>query len=329
MPWDSVPWFTEGGAEHSSEVARLLAYAAFAGAEGIIGNADLQVKALSAPGGSVQVMPGACAVLNRASGATYQAYAGRLPTADTVAIAPTGVSARSDLVIARIENPYSYGETWNQPADPKVGPYIYTRIVSGIPSTTTRVRQVRPGDSAITLARIDIPANTSTITQSMIKDMREMANPRRRRVVRHMHGFNGVDAVGNTRYPNWEEFPQGCNWPIEIPEWATNATIIATWAGLEQVNARDSYGHLRARLGSLGTNITNYDCDWVGSKQRYTFIGGGRIYLPASVRGTVQSMVMEGCNTSTTSYTGQLEADSGSTLFCDVEFVEDPEEDAI
>ncbi|MEU5181159.1 hypothetical protein AB0G49_14015 [Streptomyces longwoodensis] len=329
MPWDSVPWFTEGGAEHSSEVARLLAYAAFAGAEGIIGNSDLQVRALSSPAAQVQITPGACAVLNRAAGARYQAYAARLPTVDTVNIAGTGVSARSDLVIARIENPYSYGETWPQPSDPAVGPYVYTRIVSGVPNTTTRIQQVRPGDSAITLARIDIPANTSSITQAMIKDMREMANPRRRRVLRSMHGFNGVDEVGNTRFPNWEEFPQGCNWAIEIPEWATSATIIATWAGLEQVNTRDSYGHLRARLGSLATTVTNYDCDWAGSKQRFTFIGGGTIVIPASVRGTVQRMVMEGCNTSTTSYTGVLEADSGSTMFCDIEFVEDPTEDAI
>ncbi|GAA2439910.1 hypothetical protein [Streptomyces glaucus] len=330
MAWDSVPWFTEGGAEHSSEVARLLAYAAFSGSEGIIGASDLQVKALSTPGSKVQVTTGACAILNRATGAKYQAYAARLPSADTVDIAATGAAARSDLIIARIENPYSYGETWNQPANPEVGPYVFTRVISGVPKTTTRVKQVRAGDSAITLARIDIPANTSTITQSMIKDLREMANPRRRRVVRALRGvWDTPDEVGNVRYPSKEEFPNGARWDIEVPEWATSATIIATWAGLDQRNAKDSYGHLWAQLGDLETGLTNYHCDWTGSYQRYTFVGGGTISIPSSMRGNVYDLVLVGAGARDTAYTGVLEADGGSTVFADIEFVEDPTEDAI
>ncbi|MGW3627867.1 hypothetical protein [Streptomyces sp. NPDC000880] len=326
--WDSVPWFTEGGAEHSSEVARLLAYAAFAGAEGTIGAADLQVKALTAPAAAVDITPGACAILNRASGGQYQAYAARLPVTEQVAIPGTGVAARSDLVVARIENPYSYGETWPNPSDAKVGPYIFTRVISGVPATTTSVRQVRPSDSAITLARIDIGPNTSSITQSMIKDLREMSNPRRRRVVRYMHGARiGGDSVGDVKQPSWEEFPNGCRWPIEVPEWATSATIIAHWAGLAQKNAKDSYGYLRARLGSLTTLLTNFDCDWEGTPQRHTFIGGGLIAIPASMRGTVQDAVLEGSGNP--SYTGVLLADAGSTMFYDVEFVESAREDAI
>jgi hypothetical protein len=328
MPWDSVPWFTEGGAEHSSEVARLLAYTAFAGAEGIVGGGDLQVKALATPGPAIQVLAGACAILNRSTAATYQAYAARLPTADRVDIPSTVNRARSDLIIARIENPYSYGESWPAPADPKVGPYVFTRVIPDVPSTTKSVRQIRPGDSAITLARIDLPAGTTNITQSMITDLREMANPRRRRVVRYMHGHRtGGDSVGDIKHPTFEEFPQGSRWPIEIPEWATSATIIAHWAGLVQRNAADSYGYLRARLGSLDTPLTNFDCDWVGTSQRYTFVGGGTVAIPASMRGTVQDGVLEGCGRS--GYTGQLLADAGSTMFLDVEFVEDPRQDAI
>ncbi|MEU5978440.1 hypothetical protein [Streptomyces sp. NPDC047315] len=326
MPWDSVPWFTEGGAEHSSELARVLAYSAFGGHEGTIGSADLQVQALASPAASIQVMPGACAILNRAPGATYQAYTARLPTLDTIAIPGTSTSARSDLIVARIENPYSYGETWPTPSDPKTGPYIYTRVISGVPATTTSVRQINPSQSAITLARIDIPANTSSITQGMIKDLREMANPRRQRQVRYMHGLRtGGDQVGDIKHPTWEEFPQGCNWPIEIPPWATHATIIAHWAGLAQVNPANSYGFLRARLGAQATPLTNFDCDWAGTAQRFTFIGGGAISIPEQIRGTVQNGVLEGSGRP--GYTGTLLADAGSTMFFDVEFVEAPRED--
>ncbi|MFI9052518.1 hypothetical protein [Streptomyces sp. NPDC053427] len=328
MPWDSVPWFTEGEAEHSSEVARLLAYAAFAGAEGIIGNSDLQVKALATPGAAVQVMTGACAVLNRAAGATYQAYAARLPTADQVNVAATGAAARSDLIVARIENPYSYGETWPHPSDPANGPYVYTRVISNVPKTTTRVKQVRPNDSAITLARIDIPANTSTITQAMIKDMREMANPRRRRVVRALRGtWDTPDEVGNVKYPSWEEFPNGARWDIEIPEWATSATLMGTWAQLDQRNQKDSYGRLTVQLGSIKTSEVRFHCDYTGNTQRHTFVGGGTISIPTAMRGTVVEALLVGAGES--GYTGVLEADGGSAVFLDIEFVEDPTEDAI
>ncbi|WP_370419017.1 hypothetical protein AB8O64_11220 [Streptomyces sp. QH1-20] len=329
MAWDSVPWFTEGGAEHSSEIARVLAYAAFAGSEGIIGGGDLRVRALPSPAAAVQVMPGAAAILNRARGATYQAYAARLPAADEIPIAGTGAAGRSDLIIARIENPYSYGETWPQPADKAAGPYIFTRVISGVSKSVKSVRQVRSGDSAITLARIDIPPNTSTITPAMITSLREMANPRRRRVVRALRGVweaERMDEVGNIKYPEFEMFPDGARWDLEVPEWATSATVMATWAGLDQRNSADSYGYLRVRMGSLTTAATRFNCTYRGG-QRYTFVGGGTLAVPPGLRGTVQTVTLEGAGAP--DYRGVLEADGGASVFLDVEFAEDPHEDAI
>ncbi|MGA5135223.1 hypothetical protein ACPCTO_36150 [Streptomyces olivoreticuli] len=340
MAWDSVPWFTEGGAEHSSEIARVLAYAAFSGAQGIIGGGDLRVRALDTPAPAVQVMPGAAAILNRARGSTYQAYAARLPAADEVPIAGTGASARSDLIVARVENPYSYGETWPQPKDKANGPYVFTRVISGVPRSTTDVRQVRPGDSAITLARIDIPPQTSAITGSMVKSLREMANPRRRRVVRSLQGVwdeAKMDEVGNIHYPAFEMFPDGANWDLEIPEWASSMTMIATWAQLDQRNEADSYGYLQVGVGGvegqpdstamlLKTPTTRYNCSFRGG-QRYTFVAGGTVNIPAFMRGKVYPFILQGSGDPKRK--GLLEADGGSAVFLDVEFVENPHEDEI
>ncbi|MGI5337651.1 hypothetical protein ACQEVS_09770 [Streptomyces sp. CA-181903] len=338
MAWDSVPWFTEGGAEHSSEIARVLAFAAFSGAQGIIGGGDLRVQALGTPAAAVQVMPGAAAILNRSRGSTYEAYAARLPAADTVPIAGTGASARSDLIIARVENPYSYGETWPQPKDAATGPYVFTRVISGVPKTTTDVREVRPNDSAITLARIDIPANTSAITGSMIKSLREMANPRRRRVLRSLQGvWDQPDEVGNIRQPAYEMFPDGAKWMLEIPDWASSMTIMATWAQLDQRNAADSYGFLKVGIGGvegqldggavlLATPATRYLCQYRGG-QRYTLVSGGTLSIPRFMRGGVWPFIMQGSGAK--DYKGLLEADGGSAVFLDVEFVESPHEDQI
>ena len=83
---DTVPWFVgHPGAQHSAESARMLAYMASGGREGIVSAADMRVSALPVPGSAVVVQPGAVAVLNRAAG--QQTYIARVVEAENVAIA--------------------------------------------------------------------------------------------------------------------------------------------------------------------------------------------------------------------------------------------------
>lgn len=324
MPWDSVPWFTEGGAEHTSEVARLLAYAAFGGAEGIVGSGDLQVRALTSPGAAVRVTTGACAILNRAPGATYQAYAGRMPTSDQVSIASTGVSARSDLIIARVENPYSAGEPWPNPSNPKVGPYIYTRVISGVPKTTTSVRQVRANDSAITLARIDIPANTSSITQAMIKDLREMGRPRRERRLYTASPSGDENWAGNSGGA-WVKWPPSARWSVEVPSWATKVRIVMNIAGTQVLDG----GVWCANAWQLGSSImgqsVQIDTGQPDGSQRVHMICADTRAIPSSMRGTVQQL--SSLIWLDSAEAGRLQADVVTTAIADVEWVEDPYED--
>lgn len=322
--WDSVPWFTEGQAEHSTEVARLLAYAAFGGAQGIVGSGDLAVKALSSPAAQVQVRSGACAILNRAAGATYQAYAGRLPTSETVNVAATGASARSDLVIARVENPYSYGETWPLPSDPTVGPYIFTRVISNVPKTTTSVRQVRPTDSAITLARIDIPANTSAITQAMIKDLRTMVGPRRERVLyTAFPGSLSTLAYSDNKWHNW---PGAASWDIDVPTWATRAKLVMTFAGFRMTKS-DVFARMQTKFGSLLGQDTYIDDDSGNNTRRSTIVLADNFAVPSSMRGTTRTLAVQ--TYMYKSETGDVSVDAGTSIIADVEFVESPDEEEV
>ncbi|MFF8789234.1 hypothetical protein [Streptomyces sp. NPDC015125] len=322
--WDSVPWFTEGGAEHSSEVARLLAFAAFGGAQGVVGSGDLAVRALSSPAAQVQVRSGACAILNRAAGSTYQAYAGRLPSSDTVNVAATGASARSDLVIARVENPYSAGETWPNPSDPTVGPYVFTRIVSNVPKTTTNIRQVRPGDSAITLARLDIPANTSTITQAMIRDLRDMVSPRRERVLyTAFPGSLTTLAYSDNKWHNW---PGAANWDIDVPSWATRAKIVMTFAGFRMTRS-DVFARMQTKFGSMLGQDTYIDDDSGSNTRRSTIVLADNLAISSSIRGTTQKLTVQ--TYMYRSETGDVSVDSGTSIVADVEFVESPDEEEV
>lgn len=325
MPWDSVPWFTEGGAEHSSEVARLMAYAAFGGAEGVVGAGDLQVKALTAPTAAVQVTTGACAIVNRAAGSPYQAYAARLPTGDQVLIAATGVSARSDLIVARIENPYSFGETWPDPSNPKVGPYVFTRVISGVPKTTTSVRQVRPNDSAITLARIDIPANTASITQGMIKNLREMVRPRRERVLYTAFPSTLSSLTySDNKWHNWPGEP--ARWSIDVPLWATRVKIITTLAGF-RLTRSDVFARMQNVLGTVLGQDTGIDDDQGTGTRRSTIVLADNFAVPAAMRGTAQNLFLQ--TYMTKSESGDVSVDSNTSIVADVEFVEAPDEDEV
>ncbi|MFD4933429.1 hypothetical protein [Streptomyces virginiae] len=324
MPWDSVPWFVEGAAEHSSEITRLLAYAAFGGSEGIVGSADLQVRALTSPAAAVQVTTGACAITNKAPGSAYQSYAGRLPVAEQVAVAATGVSARSDLIVARIENPFSQGESWPLPSDPKVGPYIFTRVISGVPKTTVDVKQVRPGDSAIALARIDLPPNTASITAAMITDLREMVQPRRERRV-----YPLFTPTAEFLFPEdgvWRDWPNVARVNVRIPKWATRVQIVTTIGGLGLFNAlvRAEVQHF---LGDSvwGGHPTTIDDDQGGGLRRLTQVVASTVDVPPSMRGTTQPLFLK--TWMSTDHTGDLRVDDRSAIVHDVEFQEAPELD--
>ncbi|MFF9192677.1 hypothetical protein [Streptomyces rochei] len=324
MPWDSVPWFTEGGAVHSSEVARLLAYAAFGGAQGVVGSGDLRVRALSSPASAVDVMPGACAIVNRAAGAAYQAYAGRLPTSDRVEVAGTGVSARSDLIVARVENPFSYGETWPNPANPEVGPYIYTRAIPNVPKTTTNIRQVRPTDSAITLARIDIPANTTTITQGMIKDLRSMVSPRRERVLYTAFPPSLTGLIYSDG--KWHNWPGIARWNIDVPAWATRVKIVTTLAGI-RFSFSDVFASMQNVFGGTPGQDTIIDDDQGNNIRRSTVVIADNMSVPAAKRGTTQALYLQ--TRIAKSESGDVSVDGSTSIVCDVEFVEAPDEEEL
>lgn len=312
MSWDSVPWFVGGGAEHSPEVARLLAYAATSGAEGLVEPGDLKVQPLAVPGGSVRVAPGAALIRNRATGGDQQTYVARMATEDVVAIAATGSGAgRSDLIVARIEDPWLAGEPWQDPVDPKVGPYVFTRVISNVPAGTTSVAELNLGFSAIALARVDIPASTATITAGMITDLRALARPRTTREV-FMSG-PGTSIVANAgTWTDWNVY----NPQVRIPEWATHVDLLTTVSG---VLIWETYtdGDVRNMVGSLTGSARGVDFDNPQGPTRETIVLLAGVAVPPELRGTVQTIKMQA-----QLGRGRLDATTGTHVLHDVQFSE-------
>lgn len=321
MSFDPVPYFVGGGAQHSPEVMRTLAYAALAGAEGITGPTDLKVVPLATPGTSVRALPGSVAVLNRSTGGSQQTYAGRNGTEDVVAVAPTGsAGGRSDLVVARVEDPFMAGNQWPAPTDPTTGPYIFTRIIPNVPAGTTRLQDIAAyaGQSAATLARIDIPANTGTITAAMIKDLRRMANPHNARTLDAFIGTGGdLTSAVEVVWPTNATL-------VDVPPWATRLRGVINIMGMVQSGGNVS-AELRARIGSSGDYTVGatsvFDNDTAATTaERQALAFPIDVAIPANKRGKPQPVAILARRTAGP---GKITARGGTTVTFDFYFTED------
>lgn len=317
MALDSTPWFVGGGAQHSPEVARTFAYAATRGAEGVVGLGDLKVSAQAVPNGTLRVVPGAALVANRYAGGGQQAYVLRNATQTDVSVAPTGSDgARTDLVVARVLDPQYGGAA---PADPTQFDYARIEVIQGVPAGTLTARELMLGYPAIALAKFRIPASTATITDSMITDLRKVANPRRERAMRAIYPTAALSMTN--AYGNWPI--TAAQRPIvPVPVWATQLDIVVHISGAKFVkgSAADFVAGIRTVFGSDVSGqfgIIVQDAEDTNGRYHYSLIGSHKI--TAAMRGTDQLITLQAQRTSTT---GNVTADYQTSVIVDWEFSE-------
>lgn len=340
-PNPTVPWAVGGGADNSIEHARMIPWAVFQGSEGVLGNTDLEVKALTTPGASVQVNPGGYVVIARGLGQTYESYMGKYGSAETVAVAPNNTaSSRSDLLMLRIEDPHVAGEPWsNPPAGGNVnsGPYRSFYIQQGVASTTRSVRQLGNTWSAIPLARIDIPANTSTITQSMIVPLRTKCSPPSPPIppptiiiIEDDDGPDNPDYLysyvssgpsssftfASTSVNTWRSMSSIFDQVIPVPKWATRADIVlvAHNVTLDQ----DVWGECRISISdSVYSTAAMFDFNYAGGPgpENIALVAGGNVAIPSSFRGKCKRFKLQGRSLGVPStHTGTMAFHRGSLV---------------
>lgn len=320
MTFNPVPWAVEGGL-HSAAVARLLAYAALGGAEGIVEPSDLKVSALAVPGTSIRIGPGGVAILNRYAGGGQEVYVGRNPEDHVLAYPANNTgSSRYDLVGLRVNDP-NFPGGGSAPVDPLVGPYIAPFVVTGVPAGTTKFSDLGGIYStlpAVALARMLIPATTSTITNAMVDaDVRQLARPRRHRELLVAQQVDAVNLTSTTDV--WVNWPPTATWQVAVPPWATEAKIVATLAQVEHIT-NNAFGRLRFKLGALASQNFNYDENWTGNPTRTVQVMADTINLTDTERGTIQTVKVEGFRF--TGITGNLQADASTATILDIEFLE-------
>lgn len=223
MSWVQGLWAVDGNTLDAS-LWRQQLFASTLKRSGIMAPADLKVTAFSTPGAGVNVAGGSCVIAGQElSGGQQGSYYGFNNGVDVVTVAATGGSPRSDLIIARVEDPTFSGSSW--PWNPATQNLIYSRDLSGVSSSATTVPG---GTTGIPLARIDVPASTSAITNAMITDLRALANPARQNDLYVLTPV-ATDAMSaatdsKTVMRNWgPAFPT-----VYIPTWAVLMRMVFT-----------------------------------------------------------------------------------------------------
>jgi hypothetical protein len=306
----TVPWAVGGGADNAIEHARMIPWAIYQGAEGILGAGDMEVKALTTPGASVNINPGGYVIVARGLGQTYESYMGKIGNAVNVPVSPNNTGTpRSDLVIVRIEDNHVAGEPWSAPASNDTGPYRTFTVVQGVASTTRSVRDLGNSWSAIALARIDLPAFTSTVTQGMIVPVRtKISPPPPPAPPATLPPTEGAGVNDNPEYfytrilpatssgvyddfaPGtlgaWRDWPVSASWIVPVPKWATKAEVFFVAYSVQ--TAANVAGSTRINIDNGVIFTPNVDIDYnysAGGPDTMTVVAAGAVTIPTAQRG--------------------------------------------
>ncbi|MER6011593.1 hypothetical protein [Streptomyces bluensis] len=301
------PMMVRGG-NHSARAMRLMIRDLTRGRQGIAEASDLKVRPLETPGPGVRVGDGSALIhgVRPWQGAYMQSNIGDA----MVDVPPTGPFARTDLLVLRVEDPEYEGE--RDPCQEDIG---YFHLVQGVDQDANVLREM----TAIPLARITLPRNTAAVTAGMITDLRRVANPRTERTLRTVHPKD-TERV-SAKHGQWANWPKEAAWEVDVPAWATKATLVVTLSGL-RAEPGSIYAELRTRLGERNAPPTVVDDDGTTTRRSSVTLAD-TFSLPPAYRGTRQHLAVE-INQIDKYGDGDLTVARGTTVTADIEFTESP-----
>lgn len=327
MAWDTNP-FVDGILLKNEHLRRGLYLAS--PAQGIAGVGDLKVRQLSVAGNGFRVMPGGAAVYNKYVTPIRQSYAVGM-SAETIfpsGSMPASVgSPRNHLIAVTVGDPQygNSGHPW-MPAGPLPDPatfeYVRTWLFQNVPAGADQdwldANFAFPG---LALARLEVPASTTTITDAMIKDVREMANPHSKDVQWSVSA-TVADPLGGTAGV-YEYWPDNSQVLVKIPKWASYAYIDGSVNGFQDSSSDATKAEMR--IGSAAMNVytptTKYSAIIAG---RASVNIGGRIFIPEAYRGTSQNFQISATPQDAASV-NDLTTDAWTNCQVHIRFTEEPD----
>lgn len=295
-----LPAFAVDGALVTGRLLRTVAYAATAGATGIVTPNSMKV---TANGASVRIAPGSAVAATRyVSSPSFNSYVLVSDSTESVSIPATGSgSGATRYIIARADDPEYGGQ-----GDPSEIFWRYEQVgsITNLPYPF------------VPLARINQPPSTSTITNAMITDLRSIATPRRTRETYDKLMSATTDLNSST----YIDYPSDGGIQLFIPEWATKAIVRCDLLETMVMNG-NSDGNMVLMLGNQPayTSERRYDLLYGGSTWRTDHTIVSSFNIPTEMRNTTQTLRVRARRRAGS---GLLRADSYTQTVYDVELIE-------
>lgn len=331
MTFENTAWAIDGALLGSS-LARRAEFAATSGAQGVVQKGDLKVNAFTVPGIGFQIEPGVGLVVNNYQDAPNETYVVSNPGVHVFpssAMPPAQTFAQSFLIAVVVGDPdfSQTGHPWMGSDDPPVGEeqsfeYVRPTLVAVEPGAT----ELPPDYPGLVLARLDIPANTTTIISDYIIDLRKLARPRQEQQIFVGSPWTNAAPVripAGTNFGGWgdAEFSPA----VKVPKWATRAIIVTSINGVRLADTSANVsGNIRTRIGTVNGSNTAFDYSTGGGGIRDNLQTAGEFDV-TSLAGTTVNLKVQGFQNvpGAPSNAQKLTLQAGSQQIFDVRFFEE------
>lgn len=330
MTFKKAPYAIDG----PTTGAGLARTAVYDGSEGIINKGDLKVTQLGTPGNGLLIAAGAAVLLNRAQGSaineSYTAVNVGTHTVSSGSMPASNALAKEYLVLLTVGDPeyYSGSHPWLQASDVTPGqedtfdyvrPFIYGPVTAG--ATVDSLNLAFP---CIALARLNIPSSTTTITNAMLTDMRELARPRSKLATSKIDagGTNTLIGTGGVA-GTYERWPNAGILTIKVPTWAVKAKVFGFVEGAKLLKAGNNKLRVYIEGTALVSTITNVGEQAPGAsgdRRGYNILGEIDV---TSIQGQTVTFSIQG-SPNTTGDKSSLSTDTATSAAIQVYFEEQP-----
>lgn len=302
MTFSNTAWAIDGSLL-SSSLARRAEYAAVSGAHGIVKKDDLKVTQLGVPGIGILIAGGVGLVTNNYQASPNETYVASNPSSHTVPSGqmPASNPAAKSYIVAVVIGDRDFSQTghpWMGAGDPPVGQeqtfeYVRPTLIEVSPGATT----LNVNYPALVLARIDIPASTTTIINSYITDLRSLARPRQEQQM-----FVSAAGTWNNTTPVYiSDGDIHIDWggvqfapSVKVPSWAKRAILVATTTGIRVADTTVNIaGFVKAQLGAVVGPETVFDYTLGSGAIRDIIIAAGSFDV-SSIAGTTAIVRIQG-----------------------------------
>jgi hypothetical protein len=322
MTFNNAPWAVDG-ARSTAALARQAVYASGAKESGIVKPGDLKVLPLAVPGAGLRVTAGAATILNWYQTSPSEAYTVSNPSVHTVLSAsmPAPVPAVSYYLVCVVVGDPEFNQSGHpfMPSDiapEEAADFEYVRVVI-VPCSagTTKFEELGLDYPAYALARLEVPANTSTITDTMIVDLRTLSQVRQERMILTQNIDQGIDITSATYNVVTPQFSP----VIAIPSWCTRLDVTAAINGISHLDPA-VVGNIALQLGGVQGWTIYYEMEDTSSLgERVNFQLGWSLIIPDGWAGTSKQL---GIVANRTGGGGSLQVYAGTSVIYDIQFTE-------